>query len=73
MYTRDDLTFFVSAANIAGYLEGQEKIIVMTDEELLEFIEQQYGYYRARAALGLRPIWFDQIATALEKEFAPSK
>lgn len=72
-YTRDDLTFFVSAANMAGNLEAHEEIVIDSDDELLEFIEHQYGYYRAKAALGLHPDWFIQVDAALRKEFAPSK
>jgi len=30
----DDLTFIVCAANIAGYMEAEEKIFVPDDEEL---------------------------------------
>ena len=72
-YTRDDLSFFVSAANIAGALEALEIIAIISDDELLEFIEHQYEHYRATAALGLHPDWFVQVSTALQKEFAISK
>lgn len=41
--TFDDLQFIVCAANIAGYLEAEEKIYVESDTHLTEFILDKFA------------------------------
>lgn len=42
----DDLEFIVTAANIAGYLEAEEIIVIDSDTQLTQFILDRYLKYR---------------------------
>ena len=64
----DDLEFIVRAANIAGYLEAEEKIYVESDTHLTEFILDKFAdwYNEDNAKLS---VFHEYIAKQLIDEF----
>ena len=64
----DDLEFIVCAANIAGYLEAEEKICVESDTHLTEFILDKFAdlYNEDNAKLS---VFHEYIAKQLIDEF----
>lgn len=41
----DDIEFIVSAANIAGHLESKKEIVLDSDQQLTEFILNNYKHW----------------------------
>lgn len=73
-FTKDDITLIVSAANIAGYMESKEEIVVDFDDELASFIVEQLDCYKSSAvtALSQEP-WCVWINKALLKKYGRQK
>ena len=74
MYTYDEVVSYVTAANIAGYMENEGVIYVPDDDDLTQFIGKQLEIYNSAvecASLGGKeyPIWHDWISDALLKEY----
>ena len=73
MYTYDELTFYVTAANISGIMEQKGDIAISDDNELTNFIGKQYGLYKEALDLCEKsteyPYWPDWISAALLKEY----
>lgn len=67
MYNEDDLTFIVSAANIAGYMESEGQITASDDEDLKDFIVRAYVKWQAMG--DEQPPWYDYIPAALREEY----
>lgn len=64
----DDLEYIVCAANIAGYLEAEEKIYVESDTQLTEFILDKFAdwYNEDNAKFS---VFHEYIAEQLIDEF----
>lgn len=74
MYTYDELTFYVTGANISGIMEQKGEIAINDDDELTSFIGVQLDLYKAAedcASLDGTdyPVWHDWIQNALLKEY----
>ena len=65
-YTSDDIIFFVTAANIAGYLECEGEIMIDNDAELADFIGRKYDEYNVSTDF---PVWEEFIEAALVREY----
>lgn len=66
--TFDDIEYIVCAANIAGYLEAEEKIYVESDTHLTEFILDKFAdwYNEDNAKFS---VFHEYIAEQLIDEF----
>ena len=67
-YTKTDLVFLVSGADIVGQMEASgAPIYVETDEELTDFLIEEYENYFAMEDF---PSWFDYIEARAREVFA---
>lgn len=66
----DELVCVVAAANIAGHMEANEKIVFETDEELLYFIRVELEKYEKHCSSVRDEDWSqDDWYTWIEKAF----
>lgn len=64
----DDIELIVAAANIAGFLEANNKISVSSDTELTEFILKTLEKYQSKHEISMS--FNEFIVDALLKEFS---
>ena len=70
MVSNDTLQLIITAANLAGYMEKEDKIDVPDDTALMEFIVSAYNDWSTNVDY---VSWDEYIEAALEKRFGPSK
>ena len=69
----EDLTRMLTAANVAGYMEEKEKIVIHTDEEMTDAILSAYEAWLNADVHAAHPNWLDYIADELQKQFGTQK
>lgn len=63
----EDFENIVCAANIAGYLETREQVIINNDMELTQFILKEYGHWFNKKWMDVS--FSDYITSRLIQEF----
>ena len=69
----EDLTRMLSAANVAGYMEEKEKIVIHDDQEMASAILDAYSFWLNSDVHAAHPNWLDYVSEEFVNRFGTQK
>ena len=69
----EDLQMMLSAANIAGYMEEKDKIVIHDDQDMTNAILDTYKHWLCHDVREAYPNWLDYVSAELMNRFGISK
>ena len=69
----EDLQMMLSAANIAGYMEEKDKIVIHDDQDMTNAILDTYKHWLCPDVREVYPNWLDYVSAELMNRFGIQK
>ena len=69
----EDLQMMLSAANIAGYMEEKDKIVIHNDQDMTNAILDTYKHWLYPDVRESNPNWLDYVSDEFMNRFGISK